>query len=315
MCYITIKKKKMNGLTNHVLMVRPYHFKKNDQTALNNYYQSDIGLDFSTINKLAISEFDEFVKVLIDNGINVIVHQDNKKPETPDSLFPNNWISFHHRHKVIIYPMFAENRRDERSSHVFDTLKKSGVNTKVIFDLTNYENLNIFFEGTGSMVLDRVNKKLYASLSDRTHDSLILDFCKKMNYKPIIFSSFQTVNNKRLEIYHTNVMMSVGDKFAAVGLDSIDDVTERNMVLNELKNDNKEIISLTENQIEQFAGNMLLLKNNIQPILVMSTSAFKSLSKDQIIRFETYAKIVHSNLDTIEKAGGGSARCMLAEIF
>lgn len=305
----------MNGLTNHVLMVRPYHFRKNEQTALNNYYQYDSGLDLNALNKLALHEFDQLVKILIENGINVIVHQDNKKPETPDSLFPNNWISFHDKHKVILYPMFAKNRRDERSSHVFDSLKESGVNTKIIYDLSNYENFNMYLEGTGSMVLDRVNKKLYASLSDRTDDSVILDFSKKMDYKPIIFSSYQTVDDKRLKIYHTNVMMSIGDNFAAVGFDSIDDIAERNMVYNELKNDNKEVISLTENQIEQFAGNMLLIKNSIQPILVMSTSAFKSLSNDQINKFENYAKIVHSNLETIEKTGGGSARCMLAEIF
>ncbi len=165
------------------------------------------------------------------------------------------------------------------------------------------------------MVLDRVNKKIYASLSDRTDKSIILDFSKKMKYKPIIFSSFQNVKNMRLKIYHTNVMMSIGDKFAAVGLKTIDDVNEREMVYNELKNDKKEIISLTENQIEQFAGNMLLVKNSNQPLLVMSTSAFNSLSMDQINKFETYARIVHSSLETIEKLGGGSARCMLAEIF
>lgn len=305
----------MNRLTNHVLMVRPYLFKKNEQTALNNYYQSDSSLDLNTLNKLALREFDELVKILIENGIKVTIHQDNQNPETPDSLFPNNWISFHDKHKVVVYPMFAQNRRDERSNRVFNSLKKSGVNMEIIYDLTNYENQNLFLEGTGSMVLDRVNKKLYASLSDRTDKSIILDFSKKMNYKPIIFSSFQTIDNKRLEIYHTNVMMSIGDKFAAIGLNSIDDISERDMVFNELKNDNKEIISLTENQIQQFAGNMLLVKNSTQPILVMSTSAFNSLSKDQINRFETYSKIVHSNLETIEKSGGGSARCMLAEIF
>ena len=305
----------MNKLTNHVLMVRPYLFKKNEQTASNNYYQSDSSLDLFTLNKLALKEFDEFVKILIKNGIKVTVHQDNQNPETPDSLFPNNWISFHDKHKVIVYPMFAKNRRDERSNHIFDSLKKSGVNMEIIYDLTNYENQNLFLEGTGSMVLDRVNKKLYASLSDRTDKSIILDFSEKMNYKPIIFSSFQTVNNDRLKIYHTNVMMSIGDKFAAIGLNSIDDISERDLVLNELRNDNKEIISLSENQIEHFAGNMLLIKNSIQPVLVMSTSAYDSLSKDQITKLEKYAKIIHTNLETIEKAGGGSARCMLAEIF
>lgn len=186
---------------------------------------------------------------------------------------------------------------------------------EIIYDLTNYENQNLFLEGTGSMVLDRINKKLYASLSDRTEKSIILDFSKKMNYKPIMFSSFQTVNNNRLKIYHTNVMMSIGDKFAVIGLNSIDDSSERDLVLNELRNDNKEIISLSENQIEHFAGNMLLIKNSIQPVLVMSTSAYDSLSKDQITKLEKYAKIIHTNLETIEKAGGGSARCMLAEVF
>ena len=305
----------MNRLTNHVLMVRPYLFKKNEQTALNNYYQSDSSLDLNTLNKLALREFDELVKILIKNGIKVTIHQDNQNPETPDSLFPNNWISFHDKHKVVVYPMFAQNRRDERSNHVFNSLKKSGVNMEIIYDLTKYENQNLFLEGTGSMVLDRVNKKLYASLSDRTDKSIILDFSEKMNYKPIIFSSFQTVNNDRLKIYHTNVMMSIGDKFAAIGLNSIDDISERDLVLNELRNDNKEIISLSENQIEHFAGNMLLIKNSIQPVLVMSTSAYDSLSKDQITKLEKYAKIIHTNLETIEKAGGGSARCMLAEIF
>jgi len=305
----------MNRLTNHVLMVRPYLFKKNEQTALNNYYQSDSSLDLNTLNKLALREFDELVKILIKNGIKVTIHQDNQNPETPDSLFPNNWISFHDKHKVVVYPMFAQNRRDERSNHVFNSLKKSGVNMEIIYDLTKYENQNLFLEGTGSMVLDRVNKKLYASLSDRTDKSIILEFSKKMNYKPIMFSSFQTIDNKRLEIYHTNVMMSIGDKFAAIGLNSIDDISERDLVLNELRNDNKEIILLSENQIEHFAGNMLLIKNSIQPVLVMSTSAYNSLSKDQITKLEKYAKIIHTNLQTIEKAGGGSARCMLAEIF
>ena len=175
----------MNGLTNHVLMVRPHLFKKNEQTSLNNYYQTDSILDINTLNKLALIEFDQLVKCLVDNGIKVTVHQDNGKPETPDSLFPNNWISFHNRHKVIIYPMFAKNRRDERSDNVFNSLKLSGVNSDIIYDFTNYENQNIFLEGTGSMVLDRVNKKIYASLSDRTDKSIILDFSKKMKYKHI----------------------------------------------------------------------------------------------------------------------------------
>jgi len=305
----------MNGLTNHVLMIRPYIFIKNEQTALNNHYQFDSVLDPKTINKLALKEFDGLAEVLVDVGIRVTIHQDSKEPKTPDSLFPNNWISFHNKNKVVIYPMFAPNRRDERSNDVFKTLLNDGVKFDIIFDLTSYESQNLFLEGTGSMVFDRINKKLYASLSERTDKSMVLDFCKKMNYKPIIFSSFQTVFDKRLKIYHTNVMMCIGNTFAAVGFDSIDNISEREMVCNELKNDGKEIISLTENQIEQFAGNMLLLYNLNQPVLVMSTSAYNSLSIDQKHKFEKHAKIVHSNLKTIENSGGGSARCMLAEIF
>ena len=305
----------MNGLTNHVLMVRPYVFMKNNQTAINNYYQSDSDLDANTINKLAHEEFDRLANVLIKAGIKVTIHQDVKAPETPDSLFPNNWISFHKKNRVVIYPMFAKNRRDERSNDVFKLLLNNGVKSKIIYDLTSYENQNLFLEGTGSMVLDRINKKVYASLSERTHKPLILDFCKKMNYTPFIFSSFQTISGKRLKIYHTNLMLSLGNSFAVVGLDSIDNILEREKVHNELENDSKEIISISENQIEQFAGNMLLLKNLNNPILVMSTSAYKSLFKDQINKLKKHAKIIHSDLKTIEKLGGGSARCMLAEIF
>ena len=306
----------MNELTNHVLMIRPFFFYKNEQTSVNNYFQYNTGLTDKKINYLALKEFDEFVKKLVDSGVQVTVGQDSKHPDTPDSIFPNNWLSFHKKNKVIIYPMYAKNRRNERTNYVFDILKKKGIEAQIIHDFTNYENDNLYLEGTGSMVLDRVYKKCFACLSERTSKKLVIDFCNKMGYKPILFRAYHTFSGKRLSIYHTNVMMSIGNKFAAIGLNSVDNITERENLINELSEARKEIIFLTETQIKYFAGNMLLLKNSKEePILVMSSSAYNSLTKIQIKKIENHSKIIHSRLDTIESVGGGSARCMLAEVF
>ncbi len=306
----------MNDLTNHVLMIRPFFFYKNEQTSVNNYFQYNTGLTDEKINYLALKEFDEFVKKLVDSGVQVTVGQDSKHPDTPDSIFPNNWLSFHKKNKVIIYPMYAKNRRNERTNYVFDILKKKGIEAQIIHDFTNYENDNLYLEGTGSMVLDRVYKKCFACLSERTSKKLVIDFCNKMGYKPILFRAYHTFSGKRLSIYHTNVMMSIGNKFAAIGLNSVDNITERENLINELSEARKEIIFLTETQIKYFAGNMLLLKNSKEePILVMSSSAYNSLTKIQIKKIENHSKIIHSRLDTIESVGGGSARCMLAEVF
>jgi len=310
------KKIMMNDLTNHVLMIRPFFFYKNEQTSVNNYFQYNTGLTDKKINYLALKEFDEFVKKLVDSGVQVTVGQDSKHPDTPDSIFPNNWLSFHKKNKVIIYPMYAKNRRNERTNYVFDILKKKGIEAQIIHDFTNYENDNLYLEGTGSMVLDRVYKKCFACLSERTSKKLVIDFCNKMGYKPILFRAYHTFSGKRLSIYHTNVMMSIGNKFAAIGLNSVDNITERENLINELSEARKEIIFLTETQIKYFAGNMLLLKNSKEePILVMSSSAYNSLTKIQIKKIENHSKIIHSRLDTIESVGGGSARCMLAEVF
>ena len=305
----------MNGLTNHVLMVRPHFFMKNDQTAANNYFQNNISLTSEQINKLALEEFDEFVNKLIDAGINITLIQDSKFPITPDSIFPNNWVSFHKKNKIILYSMYAANRRNERNIPIFEKLRDTGAKIEIIHDYTNYEKNNLFLEGTGSMVLDRVNKKCYASLSERTNKELVIDFCNKMHYKPIFFRAYQTFNGKRLSIYHTNVMMSIGNKFAVVGIDSIDNEIEKQNVINELTSDGKEIISLSELQIQNFAGNMLLLKNSKTPVLVMSSSAFDSLTNIQKLSLQNHSKIIHANLNTIEQIGGGSARCMLTEVF
>ena len=306
----------MNELTNHVLMIRPFFFYKNEQTSVNNYFQYNKGLTNEEINYLAIKEFDEFVKKLVDSDIQVTVGQDTKYPDTPDSIFPNNWLSFHKKHNVITYPMYAQNRRNERTDYVFDILKKKGIEAKIIHDFTNYENDNLFLEGTGSMVLDRVYKKCYACLSERTSQKLVIDFCSKMDYKPILFRAYHTFSGKRHSIYHTNVMLSIGNEFVVIGLNSVDNIIERENLIKELTKERKEIIFLTETQIKHFAGNMLLLKNSKEePILVMSSSAYNSLTKTQIKKIENHSKIIHSSLNTIESAGGGSARCMLAEVF
>ena len=316
MLNFTSKKIIMNNLTNHVLMIRPFFFYKNEQTSVNNYFQYNKGLTNEEINYLAIKEFDEFVKKLVDSDIQVTVGQDTKYPDTPDSIFPNNWLSFHKKHNVITYPMYAKNRRNERTDYVFDILKKKGIEAKIIHDFTNYENDNLFLEGTGSMVLDRVYKKCYACLSERTSQKLVIDFCSKMDYKPILFRAYHTFSGKRHSIYHTNVMLSIGNEFVVIGLNSVDNIIERENLIKELTKERKEIIFLTETQIKHFAGNMLLLKNSKEePILVMSSSAYNSLTKTQIKKIENHSKIIHSSLNTIESAGGGSARCMLAEVF
>lgn len=306
----------MSSLTSHILMVRPYRFRMNDQTAINNFYQENI-VDFTPeiIALKAQQEFDALVALLRSEGIRITVHQDTADPETPDALFPNNWVSFHARHQGIIYPMCAENRRVERTHDVFKTLKNDNTNIVIAKDYTAFEMEGKFLEGTGSMVLDRTHKKAYAALSERTDLALFLLFCKENDFEPIHFTAYQTVDDKRLPIYHTNVMMSVGSTFALVGLESIDSPIEREFLTAHLFDSDKTIIPLTDEQLSQFAGNMLELQGPEKSLLVMSSSAYNSLTKQQIQELEKHAKLIHSPLDTIERCGGGSARCMIAEIF
>lgn len=306
----------MNGFTDHVLMVRPYRFRLNTETATNNYYQKQLlALSADAIAEQAHREFDDFVSLLRCEGVRVTVHQDRAKPDTPDALFPNNWVSFHPKNRAVLYPMFAPNRRLERNNDVFKTLKKEHIDITIEKDYSKLEIESKFLEGTGSMVLDRVNKKAYAALSERTDKTLLYRFCLDYGYQPVAFHAFQTVNGKRLPIYHTNVMMSIGDHFALVGFETMDYLEEREWLSAELIESGKEIIPLSEAQIQSFAGNMLLLQGLNQPLLAMSTAAYKSLVDIQIKTLEKYVKLIHSPLDTIEHCGGGSARCMLAEVF
>ncbi|MFC2147537.1 citrulline utilization hydrolase CtlX [Bacteroidota bacterium] len=306
----------MEQITNTILMIRPVQFRMNEQTAVNNYFMEDIDIKNSTINLKAQQEFDTFVDVLRAKGIEVIVIEDTPEPDTPDSIFPNNWISFHSNGTVVIYPMFAENRRKERREDILDILEANGFLIEHIIDYTSAEKEGLFLEGTGSILMDRVNQKAYCALSDRAHEELVIEFCEDFECTPVIFTANQSVNGERLPIYHTNVMMCLGESYAVICLESIDDKKERKNVVDHLKQDGKEIISITEEQMHHFAGNMLQVAGaSDQRYLVMSSAAYNSLRPDQISILEKYNPIVHSTLDTIETCGGGSARCMMAEVF
>lgn len=298
-------------------MIRPVAFRMNEQTAVNNYYQKVLdGLLPETVNAKAQIEFDEFVIKLRAAGINVTVVEDTKLPDTPDSIFPNNWISFHENGDVALYPMFAENRREERREDILDLLEEDGFKIENIVDYTSAEEDKIYLEGTGSLLIDRPNGKVYCALSPRADEELVIEFCEDFDYAPVIFEAFQTVNGERKLIYHTNVMMCLGETFAVICADCIDDKKERKMVLDNLKADDKEVILITEDQVNNFAGNMLEVRGkDDKRFLIMSDAAYKSLKPAQIEKLEYHCEILTSSLDTIEACGGGSARCMMAEIF
>jgi hypothetical protein len=310
---------KMKQTTNSILMIRPVAFRMNEQTAVNNYYQKVLdGLSPQTVNTKAQEEFDTFVNKLRIVGIDVTVVDDTLSPDTPDSIFPNNWISFHENGDVVLYPMFAQNRRLERREDILDILEDKGfqISEEGIMDYTSAEEDGFYLEGTGSIVLDRENGKAYCALSPRADEELFIEFCEDFEFSPVIFEAFQTVNKDRKLIYHTNVMMCIGDTFAVICADCIDDKKERKMVLDSLKADEKEIILITEDQMNNFAGNMLELQGTDERrYLIMSASAHKSLTKKQVAQLEEHITILSSSLDTIEACGGGSARCMMAEIF
>jgi len=295
--------------TNHILMIRPVNFKFNEQTAGNNKFQ--VASTETNIQELASKEFDGFVSMLRQNEVDVTVVDDTLQPETPDSIFPNNWVSFHEDGSVFLYPMFSENRRQERRNEILDGLKEK-FEVNHISDISFYEKQYAFLEGTGSMVLDRVNKIAYACLSVRTDEEVLNNFCMLTGYEPV---TFQAVDATNFPIYHTNVMMCIGDRFAVICLDSIKNPQEKELVALSLINSNKEIIEISLEQMNHFAGNMLQITNRKgENLLVMSEQAYLSLNKEQIAKLENYSKIIYAPLYTIEKNGGGSARCMLAEI-
>lgn len=295
--------------TSHLLMIRPVDFKFNEQTAGNNKFQ--VPSTQSDVQSHALEEFDGFVTLLRNNGVDVTVIDDTLTPETPDSIFPNNWVSFHDNGEVILYPMFSENRRAERRTAILTEIGQNFSINKTT-DLSAYEADDIFLEGTGSLVLDRVNKLAYACLSLRTNEKVLNDFCQRTGYTAVLFNA---VDSKGFPIYHTNVMMCIGDQFAVVCFDSIPDPIEREKVRESLASKSKEIVLISFDQMNHFAGNMLQLENeNGESLLVMSEQAYLSLKAEQINCLERYCRLIYAPLNTIEQNGGGSARCMLAEI-
>ena len=311
-----LREKVMSQITSNILMISPVNFRYNEQTALNNYYQKVLGnLSKEEVQQKSLSEFNQLVKKLKSVGINVIVINDTENPDTPDSIFPNNWVSFHEDGLVGLYPMCAKNRRDERREDIFDTLvDKYSFFIKEIKDFTSFEKRNKFLEGTGSMVLDRVHKICYAAISIRTDEIAVMQFCEEFGYSPVCFTSNQYVNDARMPIYHTNVMMCVADKFVVICLDTIDDEEEKKHVVETIIKTGKEIIEINEEQKNRFAGNMLQVAGD-KNYLVMSNSAFSCLNQKQKSAIVKYCEILYSSLDIIEACGGGSARCMMAEVF
>lgn len=300
--------------TDTVLMIEPVAFGFNEQTAENNYFQ----VNFETIETQtrALQEFHTLVEKLRKKGIEVITIQDTPKPHTPDSIFPNNWVSFGSDGKVFLYPMYAPNRREERRTDILETLQQKGFYIKEVVDLSYFETENRFLEGTGSMIFDHENKIAYGSVSLRLDEDLFRNFCSNLGYEAVVFHSFQTANEHRLPIYHTNVMMCVADHFVIICLDAIDSEIERQKVKDTILSSGKELIEISENQLQHFAGNMLQLHNKKgEKFLIMSQTAYQSLTQEQINSIEKYNEIVYSDLHNIEVNGGGSARCMLAEIF
>lgn len=290
-------------------------FRMNEQTAVNNFFQEDLDLKNAEINKKAQAEFDLFVEKLRAVGVNVIVENDDLRMDTPDSIFPNNWISFHENGDIALYPMFAENRRRERREEILIRLEKEGFTIKDIYDYTSAEDEGYFLEGTGSILMDRVNRKAYCALSARADEELLIEFCEDFEYTPVIFNAYQTVDGKRMPIYHTNVMMCLGENFCVICLDTIDDASEKNNVVRNLKQDGKTIVAITESQMHHFAGNMLQVQGKEKKFIVMSLDAHTSLTKEQVTTLEKFGDILSSDLTTIETCGGGSARCMMAEVF
>ena len=304
--------------TSTLLMVKPHGFDYNTETAEDNHFQTGgTGLSSTEIACAALHEFEAFVKKISAKGIEVIVYDDLATKATPDAVFPNNWFSTHNDGTVYLYPMFAPNRRKERRQEVLDVLTQEyGFSIDRIMDWSKHEDIGLFLEGTGSMILDRPNKIIYATLSERTSEELLKQYAQEIGYSLVSFSSYHQAKQKEVLIYHTNVMLCVAQDYAVVCLECIKDLTERIALIESLKKTNKAIVELSIDQIDHFAGNMLEAKNEAnESFLIMSSRAYHSITSDQMAQIKQHSKIIHSPLATIENYGGGSARCMLSEIF
>ena len=301
----------MMHFTSNILMISPEKFRANEFTMDDNVFQSRKLVD-SEVSIQALEEFEKLKNTISDNGVSVYSIKDESSHDTPDAVFPNNWISFHHKNNAVTYPMFAENRRLERQSGILRKLSKKGINIEITHDYSSFENQNKFLEGTGSMVLNRKNKIAYCALSNRSNEELFIKFCNDLNYSPVLFNSIY----ESKPIYHTNVLMSICNNFSIICLESIKNLDEKNNLIKSLENSELDIIDISYDQMCSYLGNCIqLVDKELSPKLVMSTSAFKSIKSNQLSRILKHTEIIHSDIKTIEKYGGGSARCMIAEIF
>ena len=301
---------------NTVLMIEPVAFGFNVETEVNNFFQQSGNLSADQVHMQALAEFNGMVIQLQSKGIHVIVVKDSNETYTPDSIFPNNWVTFHGDGNVVVYPVFAQNRRLERRHEIIQQVIDAGYKFTKFSDYTCYENQNYFLEGTGSMVFDHENSIVYAALSERTSYEMLLGYCGDFGYSPVIFSAFQTVGQRRLPIYHTNVMLSVADNYAIICIECIDHKEDRENVIESFRKTGKAIITLTEKQMNSFAGNMLQLQNvHGEKYLVMSETAFNSLEDIQINKLKSFNELIVVPVPTVEQYGGGSVRCMMAEVF
>ena len=302
----------LNHFTNRVLMVRPAAFGYNNETAESNAFQNQVTLSKEEILQNALIEFDGAVEILRDAGVEVFVAQDTPFPEKPDAVFPNNWISFHSKGELILYPMEARNRRCERRLELVVELQQK-LNFSQVFDLSYFEEKFMFLEGTGSVVFDHENKKAYAAISSRTNEEVLNELCAHLNYNPILFHA---EDEQGLAIYHTNVIMCVGANFVVICLEAIATASERVLILETIRNSGKEVVDISMSQLRNFAGNMLALKGrDDDALLVLSATAKESLNQNQLNFLSERTRLVVLPIETIEAIGGGSARCMLAEIF
>jgi len=300
-------------ITSHILMVRPANFGYNSETAQNNAFQkNDHANSAEKIKKAAIEEFDTFVANLRNASVDVTVIQDTAEPMKPDAVFPNNWVSFHENGAIITYPIYSPLRRLERREDILEQLGER-FEVRDRYTLEESESKEIYLEGTGSVILDRQNKLAFACISERTNIDLIDDFCELTGFKKVIF---QAVDARGIPIYHTNVMMAIGETFVVICMETIQDPNHVQALKRLFTLHDKELIDISLAQMNSFAGNMLQVRNQEGiPLLVMSSQAFNSLDKGQIDQIEKHTRILHSPIDTIETYGGGSARCMMAEIF
>lgn len=304
---------KEGQLASAVLMIRPVAFVSNPMTAASNRFQAEVGLSAAEQQSAAVAEFETLRDVLTTNGIRVVEIVDTLDPPKPDAVFPNNWVSFHADGRAVLYPMEAPNRRTERRGDILDALASTyGFRVTEVIDLSHHEALGRYLEGTGSMVLDRVNRVAYACLSSRTHMDVLGEFAQRLDYEVVAFNA---VDRSGSAIYHTNVLMNVGESLAVICDEAVADHEQRMAVLTALKNSGHELVLLTRMQMESFAGNMLQLRSSEgEPLIVMSAAARSSLSEDQRSTIEKHARIISADISRIEQSSGGSVRCMLAEI-